>query len=460
LKGALLSSTVSTNVSPDQTNSEPDFAAFVGIDWADQKHCWKLMVSGSRTSEVGQLINTPEQIEIWAAHLEQRFGGRPIAVAFEHGQGSLIYQLSKYPDLVLYPIHPKMAARYREAFSSAGPKSDPRDTGLALDLVLRQRDRLRRLEPDDEQTRLLQLLVEHRRRLVDEKTCESNRLTACLKNYFPQALEWIDDIDSLLGCAFLREWPSLQSLQCAKPGKLRKFFHQHNCRSEKRIDERIESIYHAIAAVNDRALLEGGRIIVSSSVSIIEVLLKRIAELDKEIEGAAAEHPDAYLFADVPGAGPALKPRLIAAFGHRRERYQSAEELLSYSGIAPVTVQSGKAKWVHFRYACPKFLRQTFHEVALHSLASSSWSRAHYDSQRAKGKGHHAAVRSVAYKLVRILFRCWKDRTPYCEEVYLKALEERHSPLARILSVPNTPPPTQLGWQSVAGFQKLSGEHS
>jgi transposase len=64
--------------------------------------------------------------------------------------------------------------------------------------------------------------------------------------------------------------------------------------------------------------------------------------------------------------------------GSQRERYANAAEVQAYSGIAPVTEQSGKKKWVHFRWACPKFLRQSFHEWAGHSIAHSQWARSYY----------------------------------------------------------------------------------
>jgi hypothetical protein len=73
----------------------------------------------------------------------------------------------------------------------------------------------------------------------------------------------------------------------------------------------------------------------------------------------------------------------------QRDRYVSAEEVQKYSGIAPVTERSGKKKWVHFRWACPKFLRQSFHEWAGHSIAQSVWARAYYQQQRQRGKDHH-----------------------------------------------------------------------
>ena len=151
-----------------------------------------------------------------------------------------------------------------------------------------------------------------------------------------------------------------------------------------------------------------------------------------------------------------MRPRLIAAFGSRQERYSSAAKLQSYSGIAPVTEQSGNTKWVHFRRACPKFLRPTFHEFAGHSITRSKWARAYYDLQvHEKKKGYHAAVRALAAKWIRVTFRCWKDGKPYDEQTYLQALAKHHSPLYGLLE-----PATKVGWTTVAGFQKLSVENS
>jgi transposase len=118
-----------------------------------------------------------------------------------------------------------------------------------------------------------------------------------------------------------------------------------------------------------------------------------------EIEEAASAHPDFFIFESLPGAGSALAPRLLASFGSQRDRYGSAEEVQRYSGIAPVMEKSGKKKWIHFRWACPKFLRQSFHEWAGHSISQSTWARAYYQQQRGRGKDHHAAVRALAFKM-------------------------------------------------------------
>src|SRR5258707_11727011 len=138
---------------------EREFAAFVAIDWADQKHCWKRMVAESGKTEQGQLLNTPEAIELWAAELNTSFQGRPIAVCLEQRRGAVVCQLTKYSHLVLYPVHPTTLARFRDAFFPSGSKGDPGDTGLLLELLIHHRDRLRRLSPVTAETRLLQMLV-------------------------------------------------------------------------------------------------------------------------------------------------------------------------------------------------------------------------------------------------------------------------------------------------------------
>ena len=436
--------------------SEPEWAAFAAIDWADQKNFWRLVPAGSPRQEQGELENTPEAVEVWAATLQQRFGGRPIAVCLEQSRGALVYMLAKYAHLVLFPVHPTTAARYREAFCTSGAKSDPSDTASLLDLLLRHRERLRQLRPDTTETRLLQFLVEERRRTVDEKTRHSNRLTNCLKLYFPQILHWFGDVAGPLVGDLLERWPSLQELQRAHPGTLHKFFHQHNCRGEERIQARIQAVYQAIPATTDAAVLEAGAMIARGLVALLTTLRSQIAVFEQRIEELVHCHPDGALFASLPGAGAALVPRLIVAFGTQRDRYESAYQLQCYSGIAPVKEASGKTEWVHFRFTCPKFLRQTFHEFAVHSIGQSEWAKAYYEHLRNdEKKSHHAAVRSLAYKWIRIIYRCWKDGKPYDEELYVKSLRRRGSLFKGTLGLA-----TSAGWKTVAGFQKFSAENT
>ena len=291
------------------------------------------------------------------------------------------------------------------------------------------REKLRRLSPDTEATRLIQNLVEERRKLVDEKTAQSNRLEAHLKIYFPQIPQWFGDVDSPLVCALLERWSALEALQKARPDALRSFFRKHQCRKEELIESRIKAIGEAMPALKDRAVVEAKVAVVKVSVQLIQDLHEGIEGLNRQIQEAAEAHPDFFIFDSLPGAGAVMAPRLLAAFGSQRERYQNATEMQTFSGIAPVTESSGKSSWVHFRFACSKFLRQSFHEWAALSIPQSKWARAYYELQCRRGKKHHAAVRALAFKWIRIIYRCWKERVAYDENVYLAALAKHNSPL-------------------------------
>jgi len=418
----------------DVGDAEPRFAALVAIDRADQKHFWSLQPADSEKRQHGEVEHRPEEIEAWVVMLTRRFGGQPIAVAVEQSRGALVFMLSKYEQLHIYPIHPRAAAQFRGALFPSGSKDDRTDAELLLDQLVHHRERLRRLKPDTEQTRLIQHLVEARRRLVNEKTRQSNRLTAKLKLYFPQILHWFDEVDSPLVGALLERWPTLEALQRARPATIRSFLTAHHCRSEVRIEHRLEEIRQAVPAVRDSALVQSSAAMTNSLAKMIAVLREGIANFDRQIGQAMSVHPDFAIWDSFPGAGQALAPRLLAAFGSRRDRYDSAAEMQRFRGIAPVLERSAKSAWVHFRWACPKFLRQTFHEWASHSIGFCGWAHAYYEQQITTGKGHHAAVRSLAFKWIRIAFKCWQDGVPYDDSRYVASLRRHGSPLIRAMT--------------------------
>ena len=180
-----------------------EFAAYVGLDWADEKHDLCILEAGSNRIETLKLDHKPESICNWVAQLRQRYQSKPIAIALEQKRGAWLYSLMHYEFIVLYPVNPKALASYRDVFASSGAKDDPADAALLLDMVRLHRNKLRPWIPDDPLTREIGLLVEHRRQLVNDKTRLTNRLQALLKQYFPQALEPPRDSRRL---QFLRGW--------------------------------------------------------------------------------------------------------------------------------------------------------------------------------------------------------------------------------------------------------------
>lgn len=414
--------------------------AFVGIDWADQEHAVCLSPADSLVPEQFVIKHTPEAIAEFVALLRTRFGGGFVAIGLEQARGALLYALMNYEFLVLYPINPITAKRYRDAFAPSGAKNDPVDARLIWELLIKHRDQLRPWMPDDVLTRQLALLCEHRRELVNQRTCFVQQVRAALKTYFPQALDWTgDDLATVMAADFLLNWPTLAGLQKAKPQTIRAFYYAHQCRRPDLVNQRLVQIKTATALTTDLAVIGAHALRVQTLARQLRSLVAAIAEYDRQIQALFAIHPDAAIFASFPGAGACLAPRLTAAFGTNRERFPEADAMERLSGVAPVTRRSGKFQSVHRRYACARFLLQTFHEFARCSIKLCDWARRYYDAQRAKGKGHHAAVRALAFKWIRILWRCWRDRRPYDDAIYTAALRRSGSPLAKLQPLPSTP---------------------
>ena len=413
------------------SNQNVEFAAFIGLDWADQQHVVCIQEAGSNPREKSTTLDqTPEALQAWIQELRSRFGGKPVAIAVEQSRGALIYALMHVEFLHIYPVNPQMLAKLRQAFHPSGAKDDPRDADLLLEVLLTHRHHLRVLVPDDVLTRSIQLLTEGRRKLVDERTALTNQLTAALKTYFPQALDWFGDLHSPRACAFLHRWPSLQLLKRATTSSIRKFYQAQKYRGQDKLQQLLQDILKARPLTEDEAVLLAETMMVQALVKQIPSLTESIEHYDQQIAALFKKHDDSTLFGSFPGAGSTLAPRLLAAFGSDRNRFEFAAQMQELSGIAPVTETSGKSCWVHWRLACSKFLRQSFHEFAAQSIPHSNWARAYYSQQKQRGKSHHAAVRALAYKWIRIIFRCWKTRSPYDEALYCKSLQLRGSRLA------------------------------
>src|SRR5215468_4134220 len=217
-----------------------EFAAFIGLDWADAKHDLCLQVAGSDKREFQVLAHRPEVIDAWATALLQRFQGQPIAIALELNKGPIVEALRKYDGIVLFHINPMLLAKYREAFTPSRAKDDPTDAELQLELLLTHRDKLQPLKPQSLTMRALEQLVEHRRRVVGDKVRLTHRLTSALKNYFPHVLQWFPDKDTVIFCDFLSRWPTLKAAQLARRTTLETCFRAHHVRAADVIDSRIQ----------------------------------------------------------------------------------------------------------------------------------------------------------------------------------------------------------------------------
>lgn len=408
---------------------DQEYAAFIGIDWGDKKHDVCLKTVDSENLEVSVVEHSPEALSAWAEGLRQRFAGRPIAICLELERGPVVSALLEHDIFVLYPVNPQSLARYRQAWSPSGAKDDPTDAQLALDVLLRHRDKLRPLRRQSAPMRSLCRLVEDRRRLVGDRVRLTNRLTASLKAYFPQVLEWFEDKGTTVFCDFVERWPSAEQARKARKSTLQSFFTEHNVRGAERIDARIEAIKEAAPLTRDPGVVTPALLLVRSLIPQLKAVLAAIKAYDEQISETCSELADFKIFKSFPSAATVYAPRLLAAFGEDRERFRSASDVQRYCGVAPVTERSGKQHWVHWRFKSSTFLRQTLVEWAALTIPRSYWAGEFYRRQRQRGAAHQTALRALAFKWARILFRCWQQGTTYDEPRYLKTLRTRKSPL-------------------------------
>ncbi len=405
-----------------------DWVACVGMDWADRQHAYAVREAGGR-EYAGSVRSDPESVHEWIGQLRQRYREGWIVVGLEQSRGPLLYALACYDFLILVPINPRAASSYRHSLRVSGAKDDPVDAALIRDFVAAHLSKLRVWKPEAVITRRLRLLCEARRKFVDRRTGLTHELSAALKSYFPQALQWFGGESSALLRRVLERWSTLEQLRKASGQSVGRILQRRSRKKASAIEELLVQIRSAVALTEDEAIVQAMSILVQSLVPLIDQTDAAVRRYDSLIAGLWAEHPDGALFESFPGAGAVLAPRLAVAFGNDRTRYADPSELQKYSGIAPVIEASGKQRWVHCRWQCPKFLRQTFHEFAACSLPHCRWARAFYEQQRERGAGHHEAIRALAFRWIRILFCCWKENTPYVEERYLEALRRHGSKL-------------------------------
>jgi transposase len=387
--------------------------------------------------ETLSLRNTPEVLQQWLEELGQRFGGQEIALCFEQPAGALLHQLAGCHFVQLYAINPLTLARYRQTFTTSRAKDDRRDARCLMEIVRDHRDKIAPWQADLAQTRVLTALVEARRAAVDLRTQLSNRLKTHLKSYFPQALELVGDhLHTALCCDLLLRWPALQELKRVRATTLERFYIEHRSRQPAVIARRVQLIKAGVPVSAEAALLTSAVLTTQMLAGQLKQLSASVAAFDAKIAELFHSHEDAFIFASLPGAGSVFSARLLTGFGSDRTRFASAQEVQKYSGIAPVIKQSGQNCVVQRRRACPRFLHQSLVEYAAKSILHCAWAKAFYEQQRAQGKGYWAAVRALAFKWIRIIFRCWQERVAYDDDRYLQGLRRSRSPLVARLAVP------------------------
>ena len=395
----------------------------VGWDWADTHHDVVVEDHPGHRLWAGTVAHTREALELLEGRLVTWAHGvrADVRVVIETSQALVVDWLST-TGFTVYPVNPKVADARRKP---SGAKTDQLDAAILARLGWQEADTLRPLRPADETWVELRQLTRVDTALTTEHTRLVNELTAVLKSYYPVVLDLFDDLSRPTALAFVAQWADPRDSRALSVAELARWLRQHRYPNAEAAAARMAARLHAPALEatpgKARAQIRWVRALVAQ-LQALEAHRREIREHITELFTANADHD---LWTSVPGAGPLLGARLLAAFGPDRDRFASAEAVQALAGTRPVAYQSGKLRRVHLRRACDKHFRQTMHQLAFASLTRCAWARAYYDAYRARGHGHHAALRALANVWLRILFRMWQDRTPY-DEARFVAARARH----------------------------------
>lgn len=135
---------------------------------------------------------------------------------------------------------------------------------------------------------------------------------------------------------FLLRWSSLAALTDVRRATLLKFFRDHNSQRTETIERRLAAITAAVPLTTDQAVIDASVVMVRALAAQMKTTLAAVREFDRKIEELCQSHEDFDLFASLPGVGKVYASRLLVAIGSNRERWRSADELLCFSGVAPV----------------------------------------------------------------------------------------------------------------------------
>lgn len=395
---------------------------YAGIDWADDHHdAVVLDTSGQVVAQI-HVEHSGAGLDKLTAELRKVTDPADIACIIETRHGILVNHLLE-AGFAVYPVNPKTVDRHR---SPARAKTDMIDAQILARHGLHELDQLRQLKLDSPIIQELRLLTRDQAALVQQQTRLVNQLTACLKEYYPVALEIFSKLNQRTTLAFLRAFPTLAHLSLAGSAGVSAFFkQQHRYPCPDRTMEKIMLLLQQRQLRSNQIVVRAKSRLMLAIVDQLAPLGDAIRAYDEEIERLFLAHSDSKLFQSIPGAGKRLAPRLLAEWGDDRTRYESYESVAALAGTSPVPYQSGRIRRARKRYACVKSFRDALYRLAWLSTQHDDLAKEYYDRKRKEGKSHSVAVRSLSNVWVRIIYRMWIKREPYCQDTY-SAAKARH----------------------------------
>jgi transposase len=315
----------------------------------------------------------------------------------------------------VYPVNPKLANQLRNV---AGAKTDQIDAHLLAQLGRLKLAELRRLEPDNPLVQELKTLTRDQDALIQMQTRLVNQLTACLKEYYPAALQLFAKLQQRSTLVFLQAYPTPQAASAASVSEILATLREGRHTNPKQAAASIvEELRRPQLVANAVIVRTKSRLMLSLAKQLL-VVIEEITGYEKEIRTLFLTHQDHEIWSSLPRAGQHLAPRLLAEWGDDRTRYADANSVQELAGTAPVPFQSGNYAKAHKRFACVKPWRNDLYQFAWQSTLSEPWAASYYQRKLAEGKTHSMALRALANIWVRIMYRMWVSETCYQAETF------------------------------------------
>src|SRR2546428_3679004 len=335
---------------------------YAGIDWADQHH--DALVIDEKGRQVGSLRidHSPQGFAKLNTFFEQIVGDAPkeqMACIIETTHGLLIAHLLE-AGWQVYPVKPGPVDRRRAA---SGAKTDTIDAYLLAKTGRADLTDLHRLTPASEKMTELKLLTRDQDALIQMQTRLVNQLTACLKAYYPVALELFGKLQQKSTLLFLQHYPTPQKAEGASVQEIREILKQARHPQASLVATSIWQRLHEPHLQADAVTTRTKSRLMLALVNQLLPLIEQIAQYEKEIDSLFLTHEDHEIFESLPRAGQRLAPRLLAEIGDDRTRYQDASSLQALAGTSPVLYQSGMYSDAHRRLGCIQPPPQHLHQI-------------------------------------------------------------------------------------------------
>ena len=361
----------------------------------------------------------PHTADGWSSLREKLSGYPSLRMAIETSQGLVVTQLVTL-GLLVFPVNPASASRYRERQYPSGTKDDVRDAWALANALRTDGADWTPLAFDDPLTEELRLLCRDEVGLIGQRTALVNQLQAALLEYFPALLEAFDDWTVPAAWKFIQTFPTPQKLAAAGRRKWENFLHANRMWRPELGPKRLAIFARASQLCGSTAQINAKSRLALSLVAQLQTVHRLLADYRRQIELLFDRHPDRAIFDSLPGAGPKLAPRLLAEMGDDRVRFPSADRLQCVAGTAPVRYQSGQSDRTRMRRSCSGSLRTAVHHWCDQSRHYCAWAQAYYRQHRDKGQSHACALRCLGQRWLKILWRMWQNSTPYDETLHTR----------------------------------------